>query len=201
MPRAAHGKRVQCQGGAKNSCRRHARRRSGDDRKDRHDSAFGCAGQRCLAVSVAVTVGDVAKKFKEAIVDVAPASASATAWRGRPDGSGDHAESKSRILDSSTRAFRTAAKCCSTAARWPSDVGNFIAAHDADRHRGTNRSDHDRDLRAGAQSTQSNTLDEAIEILRAALRQRSRRSSRRAAQRRASSATRRRRATSASTSA
>ena len=37
------------------------------------DSAFGCAGQRCLAVSVAVVVGDAQKKFKESIVSAASA--------------------------------------------------------------------------------------------------------------------------------
>jgi malonate-semialdehyde dehydrogenase (acetylating)/methylmalonate-semialdehyde dehydrogenase len=37
------------------------------------DSAFGCAGQRCLAVSTAVTVGDAQKTFREAIVETAGA--------------------------------------------------------------------------------------------------------------------------------
>jgi len=31
------------------------------------DSAFGCAGQRCLAVSVAVTVGEAQTSFRDAI--------------------------------------------------------------------------------------------------------------------------------------
>ncbi len=31
------------------------------------DSAFGCAGQRCLAVSVAVTIGDAQKTFRDSI--------------------------------------------------------------------------------------------------------------------------------------
>ena len=31
------------------------------------DSAFGCAGQRCLAVSVAVTIGDAQKSFRDSI--------------------------------------------------------------------------------------------------------------------------------------
>ena len=35
------------------------------------DSAFGCAGQRCLAVSVAVTIGDAQKKFRDAIAEAA----------------------------------------------------------------------------------------------------------------------------------
>jgi malonate-semialdehyde dehydrogenase (acetylating)/methylmalonate-semialdehyde dehydrogenase len=35
------------------------------------DSAFGCAGQRCLAASVAVTVGDAHQPFSEAIAEAA----------------------------------------------------------------------------------------------------------------------------------
>jgi malonate-semialdehyde dehydrogenase (acetylating)/methylmalonate-semialdehyde dehydrogenase len=35
------------------------------------DSAFGCAGQRCLAVSVAVTVGDAQTSFRDAITNAA----------------------------------------------------------------------------------------------------------------------------------
>jgi malonate-semialdehyde dehydrogenase (acetylating)/methylmalonate-semialdehyde dehydrogenase len=35
------------------------------------DSAFGCAGQRCLAVSVAVTVGEAQKTFRDAIAESA----------------------------------------------------------------------------------------------------------------------------------
>jgi malonate-semialdehyde dehydrogenase (acetylating) / methylmalonate-semialdehyde dehydrogenase len=35
------------------------------------DSAFGCAGQRCLAMSLAITVGDARKAFTEAIEEKA----------------------------------------------------------------------------------------------------------------------------------
>ncbi len=35
------------------------------------DSAFGCAGQRCLAVSVAVTVGEAQKTFRDSITEAA----------------------------------------------------------------------------------------------------------------------------------
>jgi malonate-semialdehyde dehydrogenase (acetylating)/methylmalonate-semialdehyde dehydrogenase len=35
------------------------------------DSAFGCAGQRCLAVSVAITVGEARKAFRDAIAGTA----------------------------------------------------------------------------------------------------------------------------------
>ncbi|HVP54234.1 MAG TPA: CoA-acylating methylmalonate-semialdehyde dehydrogenase [Candidatus Eisenbacteria bacterium] len=68
---ATNGKRVQCQGGAKN----HAIVLPDADLDDATavvgESAFACAGQRCLAVSVAVTVGEAQKKFRDAIADVA----------------------------------------------------------------------------------------------------------------------------------
>ena len=35
------------------------------------DSAFGCAGQRCLAVSVPVTVGDARESFTHHITEAA----------------------------------------------------------------------------------------------------------------------------------
>ena len=35
------------------------------------ESAFGCAGQRCLAASLAITVGDAEQPFVEAMADVA----------------------------------------------------------------------------------------------------------------------------------
>jgi len=68
---AANGKRAQCQGGARNpvvilpdadmemTCRITA------------DSAFGCAGQRCLASSVAITVGEAASRFSKGIAEAA----------------------------------------------------------------------------------------------------------------------------------
>src|SRR5690606_13429242 len=37
------------------------------------DSAFGCAGQRCLAASLAITVGEARHTFTEAIADAAAA--------------------------------------------------------------------------------------------------------------------------------
>ena len=68
---AQSGKRVQCQGGAKN----HVVVLPDADMEATtqivSDSAFGCAGQRCLAVSVAVTVGEARKTFRDAIVEAA----------------------------------------------------------------------------------------------------------------------------------
>ena len=70
---AAHGKRVQCQGGAKNHVLVLDDADLDMSTRIISDSAFGCAGQRCLAVSVAVVVGDAQKKFKESIVNTASA--------------------------------------------------------------------------------------------------------------------------------
>src|SRR5262245_29058997 len=68
---SAHGKRVQCQGGAKNHVVVMPDADLEMTAKIVSDSAFGCAGQRCLAVSAAITVGDATKKFTDAIVDLA----------------------------------------------------------------------------------------------------------------------------------
>src|SRR5262249_56549079 len=57
---AANGKRVQCQGGAKNPVVILPDADMEMTTKIVADSAFGCAGQRCLASSVVITVGDSA---------------------------------------------------------------------------------------------------------------------------------------------
>jgi malonate-semialdehyde dehydrogenase (acetylating) / methylmalonate-semialdehyde dehydrogenase len=66
-----HGKRVQCQGGAKNYVVVMPDADMETTAKIVSDSAFGCAGQRCLAVSVALTVADSAKPFNEALLGIA----------------------------------------------------------------------------------------------------------------------------------
>ncbi len=68
---SAQGKRVQCQGGAKNYVVVMPDADLDMSAKIVSDSAFGCAGQRCLAVSAAITVGDAAKPFTEAISNIA----------------------------------------------------------------------------------------------------------------------------------
>ena len=69
-----NGKRAQCQGGAKN----HVIVLPDADMKMTTqiigDSAFGCAGQRCLAVSVAVTIGEAQKTFRDSIAEAAASS-------------------------------------------------------------------------------------------------------------------------------
>ncbi len=67
----ANGKRAQCQGGAKNHVIVLPDADLAMTTQIIGDSAFGCAGQRCLAVSVAVTVGEAQKSFRDAIADAA----------------------------------------------------------------------------------------------------------------------------------
>ncbi|MEL7234691.1 MAG: aldehyde dehydrogenase family protein, partial [Chloroflexota bacterium] len=67
----ANGKRAQCQGGARNPVVIMPDADMDMATRIMADSAFGCAGQRCLAASVAVTVGDARNIFTEQIADAA----------------------------------------------------------------------------------------------------------------------------------
>ena len=62
---AANGKRAQCQGGAKNPVLIMPDADMETATRILADSAYGCAGQRCLALSVAITVGDAKNTFRE----------------------------------------------------------------------------------------------------------------------------------------
>ena len=64
---AAAGKRAQCQGGAKNPVVVLPDADLEGASNVIADSAFGCAGQRCLATSLAITVGEAGRPFKDAI--------------------------------------------------------------------------------------------------------------------------------------
>jgi malonate-semialdehyde dehydrogenase (acetylating)/methylmalonate-semialdehyde dehydrogenase len=68
---AENGKRAQCQGGAKNPLIILPDADLEMTTRITADSAFGNAGQRCLAASLAVTVGDAREPFSEAIADAA----------------------------------------------------------------------------------------------------------------------------------
>ncbi|HBY99127.1 MAG: CoA-acylating methylmalonate-semialdehyde dehydrogenase [Ardenticatenaceae bacterium] len=68
---AANGKRVQAQGGAKNPTIILPDADLEMATQITADSAFGCAGQRCLATSVVVTVGEANRTFSEALADAA----------------------------------------------------------------------------------------------------------------------------------
>ena len=68
---AEQGKRCQCQGGAKNHVIVLPDADMPMATQIISDSAFGCAGQRCLAVSVAVTIGEAQKTFRDSIAEAA----------------------------------------------------------------------------------------------------------------------------------
>jgi len=68
---AANGKRAQCQGGAKNPVVIMPDADMEMTAKILADSAFGCAGQRCLAASVAVTVGGARADVLERMAGIA----------------------------------------------------------------------------------------------------------------------------------
>ncbi|PSN19666.1 methylmalonate-semialdehyde dehydrogenase (CoA acylating) [filamentous cyanobacterium CCP5] len=80
---AAHGKRVQCQGGAKNPIIVLPDADLEMTTRIAADSAFGCAGQRCLAASLAITVGEATEPFTYAIAETA---ASRVTGNGLEDG-------------------------------------------------------------------------------------------------------------------
>jgi len=68
-----HGKRVQSNGGAKNHLFVMADAEIENSTRGIMEAAYGCAGERCMAGSTAVLIGDAAKKFLPSIVDAARA--------------------------------------------------------------------------------------------------------------------------------
>jgi len=66
-----YGKRVQAQGGAKNPVVVMPDADIDTTVKIITDSAFGCAGQRCLAASIVITVGTAGDIFTEKIIEAA----------------------------------------------------------------------------------------------------------------------------------
>lgn len=68
---AANGKRVQCQGGAKNAVVVLPDADMEMTTRIVADSSFGCAGQRCLATSLAITVGEARTDFTRLVSEVA----------------------------------------------------------------------------------------------------------------------------------
>lgn len=68
---AANGKRAQCQGGAKNPVVVLPDAEIDSSARIIADSGFGCAGQRCLAASIVITVGQARQSFAAAISELA----------------------------------------------------------------------------------------------------------------------------------
>jgi malonate-semialdehyde dehydrogenase (acetylating) / methylmalonate-semialdehyde dehydrogenase len=67
---AAAGKRMQCQGGAKNHAVVLPDAEMESASQIIADGAFGCAGQRCLAISVVVTVAEARSLFQKTLGDL-----------------------------------------------------------------------------------------------------------------------------------
>ncbi len=93
-----HGKRVQAQGGAKNPIIILPDADLEMAAKIVGDSVYGCAGQRCLAASNIVTVGDEKGEVRDAIVSCAEAKVTGYGLdEGADMGPVISAESKSRV--------------------------------------------------------------------------------------------------------
>ena len=108
---AAAGKRMQCQGGAKNPVIVMPDADMSMASEIIADSAFGCAGQRCLASSFAVAVGDASRSFTDAIQQ--RASNRVTGYGlddGVQMGPVISAESRSRIEELIGKAIRDGAR-------------------------------------------------------------------------------------------
>lgn len=93
-----HGKRVQAQGGAKNPVVVMPDADEETAVRIIADSAFGCAGQRCLAASIVITVGKTGDSFNQKIVAAAKAKKTGNGMvPGTEVGPVITGESKSRI--------------------------------------------------------------------------------------------------------
>jgi malonate-semialdehyde dehydrogenase (acetylating)/methylmalonate-semialdehyde dehydrogenase len=108
---AANGKRAQCQGGAKNPVVILPDADMDMTVKIVADAAFGCAGQRCLALSQVITVGAAHEAFMQRIVEVAQSrKVGHGLGAGVEMGPVISAESKARIESLITRAEEDGAR-------------------------------------------------------------------------------------------
>ena len=148
---AAHGKRVQCQGGAKN----HVVIMPDADvemaAKVVSDSAFGCAGQRCLAVSTAVMVGEAREKFSAAILDLASTLRVGNGLQEDVQmGPVISPASKTRIERSIASGIESGGQALLDGRDARVASGQLPAAHRVNRARIESRLGHHRDLRSGS---------------------------------------------------
>jgi malonate-semialdehyde dehydrogenase (acetylating)/methylmalonate-semialdehyde dehydrogenase len=108
---AGRGKRAQCHGGAKNLAVVLPDADLESAVPVLADSAFGCAGQRCLAVSLAVAVGAAAAPLREALASAAAARVTGCGLDpGVEMGPVISAESKARIEGLVARALQEGAR-------------------------------------------------------------------------------------------
>jgi malonate-semialdehyde dehydrogenase (acetylating) / methylmalonate-semialdehyde dehydrogenase len=126
----ASGKRAQCQGGAKNPIIVLPDADLEMTTRITADSAFGCAGQRCLAASLVMTVGDAHEPFKRAMIEAASSRVVGSGLDERVQmGPVISAESKTRIEGLVQKGIQQGAKALLDGrnARIPGfEKGNFI---------------------------------------------------------------------------
>jgi malonate-semialdehyde dehydrogenase (acetylating) / methylmalonate-semialdehyde dehydrogenase len=164
---SSHGKRVQCQGGAKNYVVVMPDADLDITAKIVSDSAFGCAGQRCLAVSVALTVGDATKKFNDAIVNLASTIQTGNGLeKGVQMGPVITADSKSRILKLVDKGLQDGGTLLLDGRDTiPGNSGNFIAPTILAGIEASNPLTSTEIFGPVLTVNESNTLDDAIEVL------------------------------------
>ncbi len=151
---AANGKRAQCQGGAKNPVVVMPDADMEMTTRILADSAFGCAGQRCLAASVAITVGDARSIYRSDCGCGREPQDGLRRAAGCGDGPGDfrREQGADRRADREGRAGRSA-----RGGGWARQKGGrlrgwvFCAAHGAGRCAAGFRDGADGDLWAGAE--------------------------------------------------
>src|SRR5581483_2876859 len=128
---AANGKRVQCQGGAKNYAVILPDADMTLATQIVGESAFGCAGQRCLALSVGVTVGAAQKGFREAVSDFAAHRKTGNGLdEGTQMGPVITGQSKARIEGIIDRAVKSGARAVQDGRGYKAarhEHGNFLA--------------------------------------------------------------------------
>lgn len=165
---SAHGKRVQCQGGAKNYVVVMPDADLEMTAKIVSDSAFGCAGQRCLAVSVAVAVGDVHRDFTDAIVGQASSLRTGNGLEpGVQMGPVITAESRKRILGLVDRGLKEGGKVLLDGRGNGNGDGrgNFIAPTILAEIDGSNPLTSTEIFGPVLSVNRAETLDDAIEVL------------------------------------
>lgn len=124
---AAHGKRVQCQGGAKNYVVVLPDADLQMSAKIIADSAFGCAGQRCLAVAGAITVGEASQEFPKALLDLASRIRVGNGLNDNVQmGPVITPESKTRILGLVEKGVEQGARVLLDGRQNGDDTGNFL---------------------------------------------------------------------------
>jgi malonate-semialdehyde dehydrogenase (acetylating)/methylmalonate-semialdehyde dehydrogenase len=163
---SAHGKRVQCQGGAKNYVVVMPDADMEMAAKIVSDSAFGCAGQRCLAVSVAITVAESTKQFNHALLDIAAKIKTGNGLdQETAMGPVITSDSKSRILHLVEKGINSGGKVLLDGRNRVNGNGNFIAPTILSEIDDSNPLTGTEIFGPVLTVNESNSLDDAIEVL------------------------------------